>query len=102
MIHFNINRIDVKKTKVTAVSEINTGLNKSKEDAFLDLLLIGILAGSSANCIRQIAKERLSKEVVDFEKVAKLQDEFDNLLYKMRAAVKIDQLNVPTDKHIFY
>jgi phosphoribosylaminoimidazole carboxylase (NCAIR synthetase) len=101
MINFNINRIDVKKTKLTAAVEFTTD-SASDESAFLDLLLASVLAGSSANCIKQIAKDHLSKEVVDFDKVHELQNKFDALLYEMHEAVNKDLLEVPTDKHIFH
>lgn len=100
-----IQKIENKVTKTTASLSFETDKfdGKSKSDAFKRLLAISIINGGSGNTLRQVTKEKLSKNV-NFDLIKELQAKADELIYKMVKEIerveKLDGITTETKTFI--
>ena len=92
MKNFQLNKIEVKKTKIVITSEITLTNDCDLKKEFSKALLLQVLAGSSPNNLNMVDAEFKGKEQSDI--LEQYRKEFDTLFsdflsdYKINAKVK--------------
>ena len=86
MKNLDLQKIEIKKTKINLVLESECKNNEDEKEAFKKLLAISLLSGVSGNCFRQVSKEKLTK-TFDFDRLHILQDEMNILIQKMMTEI---------------
>jgi len=86
MKNLNLQKIEIKKTKISVILESECKNVENENETFKNLLAVSLLSGASGNNFRQLLNTRLS-QTFDFEKLSELQNKMDVLIHEMRKEI---------------
>jgi hypothetical protein len=99
MRNLNLQKIEIKKTVTNVTFQSFHQSHEDSRNVFKNLIAISLLSGASVNSFRQSLKERSSINF-DIDKLKKLQQEMDDLIYEIRKEIDrvedIDGINYQT------